>query len=147
MTISASQIRLIKDSWGLLIAYSDKAAGVFYPTFFELLPEAKALFKGDEQSQSKKLLNAITLMIAKLDKLDQLHEDLKYLSKRHIAYGVKTAYFTAFQVAFMRMLEAVLKDKWNADLENAWQNVLTMIVNAIKDDMETAQRMTLDSRQ
>jgi hypothetical protein len=28
-------------------------------------------------------------MVAKLDKLEMLHEDLKYFSKRHISYGEK----------------------------------------------------------
>jgi hemoglobin-like flavoprotein len=147
MTVNSSQIQIIKDSWGILIAYSDKAADIFYTTFFELLPESKALFKDDMQSQSRKLLNAITLMVAKLDKLDMLHEDLKYLSKRHITYGVKVEYFAPFQIAFMQMLKTVFEDKWTFVMEDAWQNLLAMMSNAMKDDMEVSQRMTMDSRQ
>ena len=134
--ITEKQITLIKDSWGRLIAYSEMGTTVFYPTFFELQPEVEALFKGNTKEQAQKLISAITLIITKLNKQDQLKEELKWLTKRHIKYGVKVAYLDSFEKAFLVMLKTVLGNQWTGEVMNAWTEMLHLIIQAMKEDLK-----------
>jgi nitric oxide dioxygenase len=139
-TLNPHQIEMLKDSWAHVLAYSEKAGNIFYPHFFSLIPEAQTLFENNIQSQDKKLISAITLMVTKISKLENIHDEVIQLAKRHLQYGVKPEYFEPFGIAFLKMLEEVMGDKWSSELADTWLYVYQVIADAMIDNMFKPQR-------
>jgi nitric oxide dioxygenase len=133
------QINLIKDNWGTVIAYSHLAGEIFYKKLFEIKPELQSLFKNSMKEQEKKLVFAVTLLITKLNKLDIVKDEVKYLSKRHIEYGVNPEDFEPFGRALLEMLKTVYQERWNKELALAWIDLYQFIKTAIIENMESFQ--------
>jgi hemoglobin-like flavoprotein len=133
--LSNDQIQLIKSSWTHVIAYSDKAGEVFYRHFFALAPQAQALFQNDLEKQNHKLLATISLIVAKLPKIEQIHEELRGLAHRHNKYGAKIEYFAPFGKAFMAMLAEVMAGGWSDEMQAVWLQVFQIISQAMVADM------------
>ena len=54
--MTPKQIESIQSSWEQVKPIADQAAKLFYGRLFELDPSVKPLFKGDIESQGKKLI-------------------------------------------------------------------------------------------
>lgn len=126
----------IKDSWGYVVAHSNELAQLFYPTLFQKYPNFKKLFSGDSATQSRKLAYSITVIITKLNKLEQIKNEVSALAKRHLRYGVLPSDFKPFGEIFIQTLGKVMKDKWNEDIEQAWIKVYTIISDAMTEIMK-----------
>ncbi|RAV99089.1 globin domain-containing protein [Pseudochryseolinea flava] len=125
------QILLVKNSWSYVIVKSEEAGQLFYHRLFEIAPELKSLFKSEPKGQSRKLINMVTLMVSKLQKLDEIQGEIKSLATRHHKYGVDPAYYRIVGAAFLWTLQQGLKDKWNEELEEAWVDMYAVISNAM----------------
>lgn len=101
MTIK--NIELVKNSWALVATMDmETVGGLFYNRLFEIAPEVKPMFsKTTMPEQSKKLLTMLSYVIAKLDKLDDIIEEVKKLAQRHQGYGVEVAHYTAVATALL----------------------------------------------
>ncbi len=63
---------------------------LFYNRLFEVSPEVKPMFSRTPlPEQSKKLLTMLSYIISKLDKLDDILDQISELARRHKQYGVK----------------------------------------------------------
>ncbi|MCU0447577.1 MAG: globin domain-containing protein [Microscillaceae bacterium] len=136
--LTPHQVDLIKNSWGKVIIYSEQAGEAFYTHLFAKAPELVSLFKTNIKAQDRKLIYAVTLLITKINKLDNIREEVRSLAKRHTLYGVKPEYFQVFGEAFMDMLDRVLQSNWNEDMQLAWRTLYGIIAQAIIDEMSTA---------
>src|SRR5436190_9443157 len=87
------QILLVKNTWSYVVVKSDEAGQLFYERLFEIAPEVKPMFKGDMKEQSRKLMNMITMIVSKLQKLDEIIHEVRSLAQRHNKYGVKPEYY------------------------------------------------------
>ncbi|MCU0447576.1 MAG: globin domain-containing protein [Microscillaceae bacterium] len=139
LKLTNEQIWLIKSSWTHVIAYSDKAGDLFYRHFFALAPPAQDLFKDNLEIQNRKLLAAISLIVAKLPKIEHIEEELHSLSQRHRKYGVRPEYFEAFGKAFMNMLAEVMGEAWSDEMREIWEQVYQTMSEAIIKDMKHSE--------
>jgi nitric oxide dioxygenase len=94
------------------------------------------MFKGDIKEQAKKLMNMVTLIVTKLQKLDEIIDEVKLLAKRHGKYGVKPEYYKIVGAALIWTLKEGLKEKWTPETEEAWIKVYGILSNAMIENQE-----------
>jgi hemoglobin-like flavoprotein len=138
--MNAQQIKLVKESWSFVIVKSDEAGELFYTRLFEVAPGVKHLFKGEIKEQSRKLMSMITYVIAKLDKLDTILDEVKGLATRHNKYGAKKEHYAVVGECLIYTLKTGLGTRWNPETEAAWVAVYGVLANA----MITTQEATVE---
>lgn len=114
------QVRLVKDSWALVIPISQQAGELFYGRLFDVAPQVKPLFKGEITIQAKMLTEMITYVVNKLDKLGDIIGEVQALAVRHKGYGTKPEHYTAVGESLLWTLEKGLGARWNNELKDAW---------------------------
>ncbi len=131
------QILLVKNSWSYVIVKSDEAGELFYQRLFEVAPEVKHMFKSDLKEQARKLMNMVTYIVTKLQKLDEIAGEVKSLAQRHGKYGVKPHYYQLVGSALLWTLKEGLGEKWTSETEQAWTAVYSSLADAmIKAQLE-----------
>jgi hemoglobin-like flavoprotein len=129
--MNAQQIQLVKESWSFVIVKSEEAGQLFYSRLFEVAPGVKHMFKGDIKEQSRKLMSMVTYVVAKLDKLDTIIEEIKSLAKRHDKYGAKKEHYAVVGECLIYTLKTGLGERWNAKTEAAWIEVYGILSAAM----------------
>jgi hemoglobin-like flavoprotein len=131
--MNTKSIDLVKNSWALVAAMDmETVGGLFYNRLFEIAPEVKPMFsKTPIPEQSKKLLTMLSYVIAKLDKLEDILDEVAKLAQRHEGYGVKAEHYTAVGTALLCTLEQGLGTQWNDELKAAWIEVYTVLSEAM----------------
>lgn len=130
------QILLVKNSWSYVIIKADEAGQLFYNRLFEVAPAVRPMFKSDIKEQSRKLMNMVTLIVSKLQKLDEVANDIKALSKRHGQYGAKPEHYRVVGECLVWTLKQGLGDKWNPELEQAWLAVYKKLAEAMIENQK-----------
>jgi hemoglobin-like flavoprotein len=131
--MSGNTVELVKESWSLVEKMDMETVGrVFYSHLFEAMPEVKPMFsRSSMPEQSKKLLTMLSYVISKLDKLEEILEEVAKLAKRHIQYGVIDEHYSAVGTALLWTLEQGLGEKWNEELKAAWTEVYLILSGAM----------------
>ncbi len=129
--MTPKQIELVKESWNHVIPISEAAGELFYTRLFDVAPGVKHLFKSDSREQARKLMSMITMVVARLDKLDTILEDIKGLAKRHDKYGAKKEHYAVVGECLIWTLSKGLGDKWNKETEDAWIAAYTILSGAM----------------
>ncbi|MEO8771085.1 MAG: globin domain-containing protein [Ferruginibacter sp.] len=131
--MTTNTIDLVKNSWALIAKIDmETVGGLFYNKLFEIAPEVKPMFSRSAMpEQSKKLLGMLSYVISKLDRLDEILDEVKKLAQRHNAYGVKGAHYTAVGTALLWTLEQGLDTYWNNEMKVAWTEVYTVLSGAM----------------
>ena len=93
---------------------------VFYSRLFLEHPALRSLFKSSMEEQYKKLIDTISVLVVRLDHLDELTADIQALAQRHVAYGVKPEHYDAVGAALLWTLEKGLGRDWTPIAEKAW---------------------------
>lgn len=126
-------IELVRGSWAKVAAIDmEIVGGLFYNRLFEEMPEVKPMFSRTPlPEQSKKLLTMLSYIIAKLDKLEDILEEVARLARRHTQYGVKDEHYMAVGSALLWTLQKGLGEHWNNELADAWTEVYTTLADAM----------------
>ena len=76
--MTKSNVELVKESWAIVATIEMQTVGeLFYNRLFEIMPQLKPMFsKTPLPGQSKKLLKTLSYIIAKLDKLDDILDEV-----------------------------------------------------------------------
>lgn len=101
--MTTTTIDLVKYSWASVAAMDmETVGGTFYNRLFEIMPEVKPMFsKTTIPEQSKKLLTMLCYVIARLDKLEDITDEVAKLARRHEGYGVTEIHYTAVGTALL----------------------------------------------
>lgn len=136
--MTTSNIELVKKSWELVAKIDmETVGGLFYNRLFELVPEVKPMFsRAPIAEQSKKLLTMLSYIISKLNKLEQIMDEVAKLAQRHNKYGVKDEHYAAVGTALLWTLEKGLGEHWNEEVRTAWTEIYITLAGA----MMTAQK-------
>jgi len=114
------QIDLVKSSWAIVTTIDPVIVGsMFYGRLAEISPDVKPMFVSIAE-QSKKIMAMLGYIINKLDKLDEIIDEVRKLALRHVQYGVTVEHYTAGGVALLWTLEKGLGENWNSELKEAW---------------------------
>jgi hemoglobin-like flavoprotein len=133
------QIILIKKTWKIFQRINPVLVGdVFYSKLFLESPRLKNMFSISKEEQSKKLIEMLNMIVGRLDRLNELTEDIKQLAIRHAGYGVKPAHYDAAGSALLWTLEKGLGNDWTADVREAWVCCYTTLANAMMNAFSAA---------
>lgn len=126
--MTPEQKQLIRDSWQRVGAIGDAAAALFYDRLFEIDPSTRALFdKADMKAQRGKLLQALAMVVAGLDRLDSMVPALEQLGRRHLVYDVRKSHYRSVGAALLWTLERGLGDAWTDETEAAWAQAYVIV--------------------
>ena len=131
--MTPQQISLIQSSWASVVPIQDTAAGLFYQRLFALDPEVRPMFKGDMQSQGKKLMQALGFIVNSLTKLDELVPVAQDMAKRHVGYGVKAEHYDTVGAALLWTLEQGLGSAFTDDTRDAWAAAYGTLAGVMKE--------------
>lgn len=126
--LTAKEITLVKESW-LAIRNIDPMviADIFYTKLFYDNPELRTMFPRNMEEQYVKLIDMLSTIIARLEKLDELKGDIVQMAKRHVNYGVMPEHYNMVGKALLWTLQKTLGTAWNAELRAAWVNCYAIL--------------------
>lgn len=141
--MTPEQIQLVKQSWAKVGTIDPLVVGeLFYNRLFEIAPSVRPMFRNPMPEQSKKLLSMLGYVINKLDKLDDILDEVKKLAQRHVQYGVKEEHYGVVAVALLWTLEQGLGEDWTPKVKEAWITCYTILsgamIQATSQPMKTA---------
>ena len=126
--MTALQIQLVKKTWKILRGVDPALIGdVFYSKLFADNPSFRMMFPKDLSVQYKKLVDTLSAIVARLDDLSVITDDITAMAKRHTGYGVEPAHYTKVGEALIWTLRHGLGNEWNTATEEAWVGCYTTL--------------------
>jgi hemoglobin-like flavoprotein len=122
----------VKRSFALVVPIADQAGMLFYTRLFEIDPTLRALFKGDIETQSKKLMQMIAVAVNGLDQLDTIVLAVEALGVRHAGYGVTDTHYDTVASALLWTLEQGLGDAFTPHVREAWTEAYLLLAGTMK---------------
>ena len=139
--MTTKQIDLVKTSWAIVATIDPvTVGGLFYNRLFEIAPQLRPMFRNPVPEQSKKLLAMIHYVISKLDKLEDILDEVAKLAKRHVSYGVKPDHYSVVGEALLWTLEKGLGEKWNHEVREAWTICYQVLSSAMINASEWTEQ-------
>jgi hemoglobin-like flavoprotein len=118
--LTPDQVDLVRKSFDALWPVRQRLADSFYGRFFELAPDARALFSLDIARQQLKLMDMIAAIVGALDKREMFQSIITYSGRQHAQFGVKRKHFVAFGDALLWGLEHQFGPAFTPELKQAW---------------------------
>ena len=126
--MTLEQITLVKKSWKIFREIDPVLIGdVFYSKLFIDVPYVKHLFKIPRDKQSRKLVEMLSVIVGRLDRLDELTQDIRQLALRHVDYGVRAEDYKAVGTALIWTLEQGLGADCTPEVKQAWVECYKML--------------------
>jgi hemoglobin-like flavoprotein len=130
--MTPQQIQHVKTTWGMVASLDHEAVGgLFYGRLFEIAPQIRHMFRSPLPEQSKKLLAMIGYVINKLDKLEDIVDEVARLAQRHVQYGVEPAHYNTVAEALLWTLEKGLGEHWTEEVKESWVLCYTTLAGAM----------------
>jgi hemoglobin-like flavoprotein len=119
--MTPTHVDLIRSSWVAVEPIADQAAVLFYDRLFELDPRLRRLFRRTDMAKQRTvLMQTLKVVVASLDKLDQIVPAVQALGRRHAGYGVADADYGTVGAALLWTLEQGLGPAFTAETRDAW---------------------------
>jgi nitric oxide dioxygenase len=118
--MTPNQVDLVQHSFAKVAPMSEQAAALFYDRLFEIAPEVRPLFRGDQKEQGRKLMATLAVVVGGLADLAAILPAASALAQRHVAYGVKPGHYAPVGDALLWTLERGLGAQWTPELAAAW---------------------------
>lgn len=119
---------LLRESFNLVEPDKEKFAEAFYDRLFTTFPETRQLFaKTDMKQQQTALMSAIALVVAGVEKGDNLAPFLRALGERHEKYGVKPEHYSFVGQALLETFGAFLGPQWTPAYLETWTQAYTVV--------------------
>lgn len=126
------EIIVIKSSWKLFRKTDPQLIGdVFYRRLFLLMPSLRPMFKPSMKEQYAKIVDTLTLIVSKIENLEELTEDIRQLAIRHVGYGVLPAHYKLVGDALLWTLAKGLGKEWTDEMDNAWLKCYTLLADTM----------------
>jgi hemoglobin-like flavoprotein len=125
------QIQLVQSSWNKVKPLGAAAGELFYTKLFEAAPSVRHLFNHNIKPQADKLVYMLSYIVAKLDRLDTLTDDIRKLAARHADYGAEPAHYEVVGQCLIATLQDALPDVWDEELQQAWVTAYTILADAM----------------
>jgi hemoglobin-like flavoprotein len=131
--VTATQKKLVQDSFDSIAPIADDAAALFYRRLFELDPSLRTMFRGDMAEQRRKLMNMIGAAVRGLDRLEQLVPVVQDLGRKHVGYGVEDRHYDTVGAALLWTLEKGLGSGFTPELKEAWAAVYGLLASTMQN--------------
>lgn len=126
--MTPEETELVRATWKRVHADGDAVAVLFYERLFDIDPSTRALFaKADMAAQRSKLLQALGIIVADLERPDALAPVLQSMGRRHLAYGVRKRHYASVGDALLWSFGEGLGDDWTREAEAAWRRAYALV--------------------
>ncbi len=130
--MTAAQIIIVKQTWKTFRGISPATVGdLFYSKLFADNPSLRKMFPNDMQQQNQKLIDMLNTVVMRVDRLDELTEEIATMAERHITYGVKPAHYKLVCNALLWTLQKGLGGAWNEEVKTAWFACYSIIADSM----------------
>jgi hemoglobin-like flavoprotein len=126
-TMTSGQVALIKQSFDAMWPVRDQLADLSYRRFFELAPEAQALFSPDMKRQQLKLMDMIAALVAALDQREQFQSLITNSGRQHAKLGVNSSQYSKFGEALIWSFERQFGCDFTPKLREAWAALYAVV--------------------
>jgi hemoglobin-like flavoprotein len=125
--MTSEQVNLIKKSFDAMWPLRGDIAELCYSRFFELAPDARALFKSDMERQRAKLMDMIAALVGSLDQ-DALFQSIVTNSGRqHARFGVQPSQYDALGEALIWSLEQKFGTSLTPEMSASWRALYSQV--------------------
>ncbi|MGD1922772.1 MAG: globin family protein [Paracoccaceae bacterium] len=131
--MTPEKVKMVQDSFKMVLPIADTAADIFYTRLFEIAPEVRPLFPADLSKQKKALMGTLAVAVQNLHQVGEILPVVKDLGARHVDYGVKDAHYDTVGAALLYTLEKGLDEAWNDELKDAWTETYVTVATVMKD--------------
>lgn len=118
--MTPEEIKLVRATFAQLEPRRMEVAAMFYRRLFEIAPHLERLFTGDMTDQGAKVMGAIGVAVAGLDRLDEILPQVQDLGRRHAGYGVEPGYYGVVGEALLWTLDEALGEAFTPTVRDAW---------------------------
>jgi len=130
--MTKEQIALVKKTWKVVMCIDAQIVGdAFYSKLFSDHPDIRRLFPEDMQKQYVKLVDMVTYIVSRLDRLDEAVEEIGAMASRHVGYGVKAVHYDMVGAALLWTLEVALQGDWTPSVKQAWSDCYRLLADAM----------------
>ena len=140
--MTSEQIILVKKTWRNIIAIKPEiVADLFYSKLFADTPALRKMFPSKMQEQYQKLMDMLNAIVIRLDRLDELTEEIAAMAQRHEGYGVRPAHYKLVGSAFLWTLQKGLGNEWTEEVKTAWTTCYNLLadtmINSTRNNVKT----------
>jgi len=118
--LDPASITLIRANFAAIAGDADGFAADFYSRLFALSPQVRPMFGEDLTEQRAKLVRMLSMLIASLDRPEQLATPLANLGQRHAGYQVQNHHYAVVGAALLDTLAARLGSAFDDAAHTAW---------------------------
>ncbi|HLP36442.1 globin domain-containing protein [Lacibacter sp.] len=130
--MTKEEIILIKRTWKLFREINPAVVGdTFYSKLFLDNPSVRKMFPKEMNQQYQKLIDMLSIVVGRLDNLDELSSDIAAMAQRHVAYGVKPAQYKKVGEALLWTLEQGLGKDFTPEVKEAWTKCYTTLADTM----------------
>jgi class 3 adenylate cyclase/hemoglobin-like flavoprotein len=129
---------LVQTTFERVLGDPDRFGRAFYARLFELLPPARAMFRGDMKAQTRMFVDVLRAILHGLARFDEIAPSLREEGRRHVAYGTRAEHFPILVQAFADALRVVMGEGYDAQVERAWITVMERIAATMLEGMQAA---------
>ncbi|KAK9960269.1 hypothetical protein ABG768_010342 [Culter alburnus] len=145
--LTPRHIHLIKESWKVIQEDIAKVGIIMFVRLFETHPECKDVFflfrdvedlerlrtSRELRAHGLRVMSFIEKSVARLDQLERLETLALELGKSHYRYNAPPKYYGYVGAEFICAVQPILKDKWTAELEQAWKTLFQYVTGIMKE--------------
>lgn len=126
------QIILVQTTFGSVLPFADETADCFYRHLFQLEPSLRPMFKSDMDSQRRKLISSLVLVIKNLQYPEVFLHKVQNLARAHVGYGVQPHHYDLVGAALLYAIEQRLGEAFTAEVMAAWLAAYTLLADVMK---------------
>ena len=120
MSLSSREILLVQDSINDILPIAQNTGEFFYDQLFSIAPHLRPLFQENIKPQARKIMTVMIHIIANLDNMANISDELTQLAERHLDYQVEPAHYDYIGQALFKTIQNKIGDRWNVELATAW---------------------------
>lgn len=119
--MTTAQIILIKKSWNHFRGINPMLVGdIFYSKLFFENPSLRKMFPDKMDLQYQKLMDMMSTIVARLDNLETITDEIASMAQRHATYAVRPAHYKLVGRTLLWTLKLGLGNDWTKEAEEAW---------------------------
>ena len=135
-SMTATQRRLVRESFELLRDDAHPLMLLFYGKLFEMDPCVRRLFHNDISLQGRKLMDMLAEVVNSLDDFQSLKPRLAELGSKHAGYGVRPQQYETLTSALLWAIAQAVESNFNSATKEAWQLAISGICEGMKAGLE-----------
>ena len=127
MSVSTSELQLVRDSLDQLRDNFDAHSTYFYDALFRHAPQLRQMFRDDLTGQGMKFMTTLDVIVQKLDNEDAVAEQYTGLGRAHARMGVHGSDFAPMEEALVDTMRNALGDDFSPEMESAWRSAYGVV--------------------